>query len=185
MTKLAPLSAEPSCSGDAILQEGESLRPLEDYMFVQRHMGDEQIGQFFVPAKYREASCHGVVIATGPGQRVVRDDGTPTLERVPMEVAVGDTVMWDGGTGINHREYRKGSGVIIAAQRDVLFVAREVDDESWYWEDHEPGGSFFAGPDRDGFWPVGKHLPKWLKERIEEVNAEPIRISDQTKREAW
>jgi hypothetical protein len=102
-----------------------------------------------------------------------------------MEISVGDTVMYDGSTGINSREYRKGSGIIIVAQRDVLFTARGPEDR-FDVKEHEPGGEFFARPDRDGYWPVGKHLPRWLQDRIDEVNNEDIRISVEGQRgECW
>lgn len=183
-----PMLLDPAISGDAILEEGESLQMMHDLMLVKRFMGADTVadGLLHVPEKYREPSCHGTVIAAGPGVRLQSDDGTPRDERVPMEIVEGDTVMYDGSTGINAREYRKGSGIIVVAQRDVLFTARDVEEEELaLLAAHDPGGEFYAGPDKDGYWPVGAHLPQWLRDRLEECNNEPVQITVQDKREGW
>lgn len=191
-----------STTADGATSEGDigdiafsDLRMLHDLMLVRRYDGDKVTeGGLIVPDKYREPSCHGTVLSAGLGLQKVGQNGedwTLSEEREPMEIAVGDTVMYDGGSGINSREYRKGSGIIIVAQRDVLFLGREdmnlgepevLRISGPFEEDHvepgtydaaryEPGGEFYAKPDLDGYWPVGTHLPKWLQQRVAECRA--------------
>jgi co-chaperonin GroES (HSP10) len=188
-----PLLDDPAFSGDApMLAEGESIRMLHDLMLVKRYPGDTMKSGLFIPEVHREPSCHGTVIAAGLGVRRCNDWSARSYdaEREPMLIKEGDVVMYDGSTGINAREYRKGSGIIIVAQRDVLFIAREEalvqHRRAPYWplerdgddhrlieepfnpDDYEPGGKFFEkGCDDAGYFPVGKHLPKYLRESIE------------------
>ena len=171
---------EPSISGDVDLADDERLQPLHDLMLVRRYDGDTTAagGLLIIPDKAREPSCHGTVLAAGPGRKL--DSG----EREPMECGVGDTVMYDGSTGINAREYRKGSGIIVVAQRDVLFVANE--DMTGHDADRfEPGGDRYAQPDEDGWWPIGKDLPQWLRARVEEAKAGDVEIVKDDSRSNW
>lgn len=163
----------------------DELRMLHDLMLVRRYDGDKvSPGGIIVPDTSVHPSCHGTVLAAGLGLQKVGKNGedwTLSEEREPMECAVGDTVMYDGSSGINAREYRKGSGIIIVAQRDVLFLARDPEDE-FNLQAHEPGGELFARPDSDGYWPVGHHLPAWLRNRIEEAGRGNVQVSAEDER---
>ncbi len=187
-----PEIEQPVISGDTGLDEDETFRPLQDFLFVKRVDALEKVGSIYVPevAKEEVRSCHGEVLFAGPGS--MKETG----EREPMDTKVGDTVMWDGGTGINHREYRKGpTKLVLVAERDVLFVAAPDDDpELADWETHrskyEPGGDRYRMPDERGFWPVGKHLPQWLRTELEQsvVDGREGRIEmvrDSGKKSGW
>ena len=181
----------PAISGDTGLAEGEAFRPLHDHLFVRRVAALEKTeGGIVIPDRAKEdyRSCHGEVLFAGPG--LVGDDG----QRTPMDVQVGDTVMWDGGTGINHREYRRAQQkLVLVSERDVLFVAAESPtDEEWAKEAprYEPGGDRYRQPDENGYWPVGKHLPQWLRNELAqaEIDGKEGRIEmvrDSGKRSGW
>ena len=69
-------------------------------------------GGIYIPDTANEKPQEGTVVAVGPGQ--LNDDGS----RSPMEVAVGDTVVYSkyGGT-----EYREGDiEYLVLREDDVL-----------------------------------------------------------------
>jgi chaperonin GroES len=76
---------------------------------------EEQVsaGGIYIPDTAKEKPQEGKVVAVGPGR--MSDDG----KRVPMEVAVGDTVVYSkyGGT-----EYKDGeTEYLVLREDDVLF----------------------------------------------------------------
>ncbi|MGH7144992.1 MAG: co-chaperone GroES [Planctomycetota bacterium] len=66
-----------------------ALQPLDDRLVVKR-VDDESVtaGGIMLPDSAKEKSQKGSVVAIGPGRRL--DDG----KRSPMEVSVGDTVLF-------------------------------------------------------------------------------------------
>jgi len=92
-----------------------SFKPLGNRIVVERNEEDEQVssGGIYIPDTAKEKPQEGKVIAAGPGR--LSDDG----KRVPMEVAVGDTVVYSkyGGT-----EYKEGdTEYLVLREDDVLF----------------------------------------------------------------
>jgi chaperonin GroES len=92
-----------------------SFKPLGNRIVVERDEEDEQMssGGIYIPDTAKEKPQEGKVIAVGPGR--LSDDG----KRVPMEVAVGDTVVYSkyGGT-----EYKEGdTEYLVLREDDVLF----------------------------------------------------------------
>jgi len=70
-------------------------------------------GGIYIPDTAKEKPQEGEVVAVGPGR--MSDDG----KRVPMEVGVGDTVIYSkyGGT-----EYKEGdTDYLVLREDDVLF----------------------------------------------------------------
>jgi chaperonin GroES len=70
-------------------------------------------GGIYIPDTAKEKPQEGVVVAVGPGK--LSDDG----KRIPMEVGVGDKVVYSkyGGT-----EYREGdTDFMVLRDDDVLF----------------------------------------------------------------
>lgn len=90
-----------------------NLQPLEDRIVVRPADAEETtISGLVIPDSAKEKPQQGEVLAVGPGR--VGDDN----ERVQMEVAVGDTVVYSkyGGTEITV----EGEDLLILSSRDVL-----------------------------------------------------------------
>ena len=92
-----------------------SFKPLGNRVVVEPIEGDEQVssGGIFIPDTAKEKPQEGKVVAVGPGK--MTDEG----KRVPMEIEVGDTVIYSkyGGT-----EYKEGdTEYLVLREDDVLF----------------------------------------------------------------
>jgi chaperonin GroES len=90
------------------------LQPLEDRIVVRPGESEETTASgLVIPDTAKEKPQQGEVLAVGPGRRAEN-----TGELVPVDVAVGDTVVYSkyGGT-----EYvLDGEDVLILSSRDVL-----------------------------------------------------------------
>ena len=90
-----------------------NLQPLEDRIVVRVSEAEETtVSGLVIPDSAKEKPQQGEVLAVGPGR--FGDDN----ERVPMEIAVGDTVVYSkyGGTEITV----DGEDLLILSSRDVL-----------------------------------------------------------------
>jgi chaperonin GroES len=90
-----------------------NLQPLEDRIVVRVSEAEETtVSGLVIPDSAKEKPQQGEVLAVGPGR--VGDDN----ERVPMEIAVGDVVVYSkyGGTEITV----DGEDLLILSSRDVL-----------------------------------------------------------------
>lgn len=90
-----------------------NLQPLEDRIVVRVSEAEETtVSGLVIPDSAKEKPQQGEVLAIGPGR--IGDDN----DRVPMEVAVGDTVVYSkyGGTEITV----DGEDLLILSSRDVL-----------------------------------------------------------------
>ena len=92
-----------------------NLKPLGDRLVVLPSEQEEQTSSgIFLPETAKEKPQQGVVKAAGPGIR--KDDG----ERIAMDVAVGDTVLYAKYAGTNIKlddgEY------LILKESDVLAI---------------------------------------------------------------
>jgi chaperonin GroES len=88
------------------------LKPLEDRIVVKANEGDETTASgLVIPDTAKEKPQEGTVMATGPGRF---EDGA----RVPLDVAVGDTVIYSkyGGTEVKV----DGEEYLVLSARDVL-----------------------------------------------------------------
>jgi chaperonin GroES len=91
-----------------------SLKPLEDRIVVKQGEGEETtVSGIVIPDTAKEKPQEGTVVAVGPGRF---EDGA----RVPLDVKVGDTVIYSkyGGTEVKV----KGEEYLILSARDVLAV---------------------------------------------------------------
>ena len=94
-----------------------SLQPLEDRIVVQPGEEEETtVSGIVIPDTAKEKPQEGKVIAVGPGRF---EDGA----RVPLDVKVGDTVIYSkyGGTEVKVA----GTEYLILSARDVLAVAKK------------------------------------------------------------
>ena len=92
-----------------------SFKPLGNRVVVEPQEGEEQVtaGGIYIPDTAKEKPQEGVVVAAGPGR--LSDDGT----RVPMEVEVGDVVIYSKYAGT---EYKEGeTEYLVLREDDILF----------------------------------------------------------------
>ncbi len=93
-----------------------SLQPLEDRIVVKPSEEEETTASgLVIPDTAKERPQEGEVIAVGPGR--FNEDGD---ERVPMDVKVGDKVIYSkyGGTEVKI----EGDDYLILSARDVLAI---------------------------------------------------------------
>jgi chaperonin GroES len=91
-----------------------ALNPLEDRIAV--HPGEDEqttVSGIVIPDTAKEKPQEGEVMAVGPGRF---EDG----QRIPMDVSVGDTVIYSkyGGTEVKV----EGEEYLILSARDVLAI---------------------------------------------------------------
>ena len=94
-----------------------AIKPLEDRIVVQINEGESTTASgLVIPDTAKEKPQQGEVLAVGPGRR-----SDQTGELVPMDVKVGDTVVYSkyGGTEITV----DGEDLLILTSRDVLATA--------------------------------------------------------------
>ena len=90
------------------------LQPLEDRIVVRPSEAEETtVSGLVIPDTAKEKPQQGEVLAIGPGRRADQ-----TGEIVPLDIAVGDTVVYSkyGGTEISEG----GEDLLILNGRDVL-----------------------------------------------------------------
>ena len=91
-----------------------NLKPLEDRIVVRASEPEETtVSGLVIPDTAKEKPQQGEVLAVGPGRRAEQ-----TGELIPLEVAVGDSVIYSkyGGTEITV----EGEDLLILHGRDVL-----------------------------------------------------------------
>jgi len=92
------------------MAKNSSVAPLADRVVVRALEETEQMrGGLFIPDTAKEKPMQGEVIAVGPG-RYEKD------KRVPMELKVGDKVL-----------YGKYSGTEVTIDTEQLLILREAD----------------------------------------------------------
>ena len=92
-----------------------TIKPLEDRIVIKAGEAEQTTASgLVIPDTAKEKPQEGEVVAVGPGR--VSDSG----ERIPVDVAVGDTVLFSkyGGTEVKHG----GEEYLILNARDVLAV---------------------------------------------------------------
>jgi chaperonin GroES len=92
-----------------------SIKPLEDRVVVKTLQAEQVTASgLVIPDTAKEKPQEGEVVAIGPGR--VDDNG----QRIPLDVAVGDTVIYSkyGGTEVKYA----GEEFLILSARDILAV---------------------------------------------------------------
>tara|TARA_B100000809_G_scaffold240777_1_gene263401 strand:- start:262 stop:561 length:300 start_codon:yes stop_codon:yes gene_type:complete len=92
-----------------------AFKPLGNRIVIEPLEGDEQMssGGILIPDTAKEKPQDGTIVAVGPGR--LTDDG----KRVPMEVAVGDVVVYSKYAGTEYKE--DGTEYLILREDDILF----------------------------------------------------------------
>ena len=91
------------------------FKPLGNRIVVEPSEENEQVtsGGIYIPDTAKEKPQEGKVVAVGPGR--LTDDG----KRIPMEVAVGDSVVYSKYAGT---EYKVGDiEYLVVREDDILF----------------------------------------------------------------
>ena len=92
-----------------------SFKPLGNRIVIEPSEDDEQVsaGGIYIPDTAKEKPQEGKVVAAGPGR--MTDDG----KRIPMELAVGDVVVYSKYAGT---EYKEGEiEYLVLREDDILF----------------------------------------------------------------
>ncbi len=92
-----------------------SFKPLGNRIVIEPSEDDEQMssGGIYIPDTAKEKPQEGKVVAAGPGR--MTDDGN----RIPMELAVGDVVIYSKYAGT---EYKEGdTEYLVLREDDILF----------------------------------------------------------------
>jgi len=92
-----------------------SLKPLGDRLLVEPKEQEEMTaGGIVLPETAKEKPQQGVVLAVGPGGR--DEDG----ERIPMDVKVGDNVLFAKYSGTEFKQ--DGKKLLILRESDILAI---------------------------------------------------------------
>jgi chaperonin GroES len=96
-----------------------NLKPIADRIVVRRESSDAKTaGGILLPDNAQKKPAQGVVLAVGPGKRHHK-----TGERVPMQVKVGDKVLFTSWAGDEFRDRKNKDGeVLLMHQDDILAV---------------------------------------------------------------
>ena len=92
-----------------------AFKPLGNRVVIEPSEGEEQVsaGGIYIPDTAKEKPQEGTLVAAGPGR--LTDDGN----RVPMELEVGDTVVYSKYAGT---EYKEGdTEYLVLREDDILF----------------------------------------------------------------
>jgi chaperonin GroES len=92
-----------------------SIKPLEDRIVIKQVDAETTTASgLVIPDTAKEKPQEGDVVAVGPGR--IDDNGN----RVPLDIAVGDTVLYSkyGGTEVKY----DGEDLLVLSARDVLAV---------------------------------------------------------------
>jgi chaperonin GroES len=91
------------------------LKPLADRLVVEPTEGDEMTASgIYVPETAKEKPQKGKIVAVGPGRK--DDDG----KRIPMDVALGDSVLYAkyAGTEVKLEDKK----YLILKESDILAI---------------------------------------------------------------
>lgn len=93
------------------------IRPLSDGIVVQPVETAAVIGGLHIPQSARKRSNEGTIVAVGPGR-------WESGERVPMECAIGDRILYMRWAGYKI-EAMGGKDLICCKESDILCIADE------------------------------------------------------------
>ncbi len=91
------------------------FKPLGNRVVIEPMESEEQMsaGGIYIPDTAKEKPQEGKIVAVGPGK--LNDDGS----RTPLEVAVGDVVVYSKYAGT---EYKDGdTEYLVVREDDILF----------------------------------------------------------------
>ena len=95
-----------------------NVKPLGDRVVVEPIEKEVETfagGQLVLPDTAKEKPQQGKILATGPGR--LDDDG----ERIPLEVKVGDTVVYAKYSGTTYKT-DEGKEILFMRESDILAI---------------------------------------------------------------
>jgi chaperonin GroES len=91
------------------------IKPLSDYLLVEPVEKDTTLPSgIVIPDTAKEKPQKGTVIAVGPGKR------DHSGNRIPMEIKVGDSVMYKKWCG--HEIKLDGKDLLLVREEDILAI---------------------------------------------------------------
>jgi chaperonin GroES len=114
-SRLSHKTSSPEKGRSTVTATKVSIKPLEDRIVVQASEAETTTASgIVIPDTAKEKPQEGTVLAVGPGR--IDDKGN----RVPLDVAVGDVVLYSkyGGTEVRYG----GEDYLVLSARDVLAV---------------------------------------------------------------
>jgi len=94
-----------------------NLKPIGDRIIVRRETASETTkGGILLPDNAKNKPQRGTVLAVGPGRQ--KKDGT----RVPMQLKVGDSVLFTSWAGDEFKDRKDPNEVLVMHETDVLAV---------------------------------------------------------------
>jgi chaperonin GroES len=109
----AAVASKPAAKNSARKASSSRLVPLHDRIVIKPVVQEEVLASgIVIPDTAKEKPQQGQVIAVGPGR--LDDDG----KRIPMDVRVGDRVLYAKYTGQEVKIDREE--LIVIAEKDVL-----------------------------------------------------------------
>src|SRR5262245_41508666 len=121
---IAELGGHESCWGgthlilfpatNASRSDSMKIKPLGDRIVVQRNQAEGKTsGGILLPDNAQNKPQKGKVISVGPG-RMVKDGS-----RRPLQVKVGDTVLFTSWAGDEYREGKSNSDILLMREEDI------------------------------------------------------------------
>ena len=96
-----------------------NVKPLSDRIVIRRQEAQEKTtGGILLPDAAKNKPQQGKVLAVGPGK--LSKEGV----RQPLQVKVGDTVLFTGWAGEEYRDKQKDN-ILLMREEDVLAVVDE------------------------------------------------------------
>ena len=98
------------------------LRMVLDRILVEVPPISEKIGSIIAVRSKHEKLREGTVVAIGPGKRIkghVR----------PLDVQVGDSIVFDKGTGMH--VYHEGMHYLVMTEDDITVVTEQIQGETY------------------------------------------------------
>ena len=93
------------------------VKPLGDRIVVQRFEAEDKTsGGILLPDTAKNKPQKGKVLSVGPGKML--KDGS----RRPLQVKVGDTILFTSWAGDEYREEKTRSNILLMREEDVLAV---------------------------------------------------------------
>jgi chaperonin GroES len=97
-----------------------NIKPLADRIVVRRVEAQEKTaGGLLLPDAAKKKPQKGKILAAGPGK--LSKDGV----RQPLQVKVGDTVLFTNWAGEEYKEGAKPGEILLMREEDVLAILDE------------------------------------------------------------
>jgi chaperonin GroES len=94
------------------------LKPIGDRILVRREASEEKTsGGIILPDAAKKKPQRGSILAVGPGKLNTKDGS-----RIPMQLKVGDVVLFTSWAGDEFKDNKKGGEVLLMHESDVMAV---------------------------------------------------------------